>query len=285
MVLESIINPMKAEKEPWEMLPVGFVYSSIAIFLALWVFENEASMVAVFLTVLASVPVIFSAIKYEEEKDTQEPSEKKLLMEHSKALKFFMYLFIGVTISCALWYTVLPMDRVSLLFNAQSQTISDINGKATGAATFGLQLSTLSVVFFNNVKVLAFCILFALLYGAGAVFILTWNASVVGTAIGNFIRLNLAKYSALIGVAKVSTYFQIVSLGLFRYAIHGVPEILSYYIAGLAGGIISFAVINKDFTGDSFQKIVTDCSELIIIAILVLFTAALLEVFVTPVLF
>ena len=35
---------------------------------------------------------------------------------------------------------------------------------------------------------MAFCLLFSLIYGSGAIFILTWNASVLGTAIGNYIK-------------------------------------------------------------------------------------------------
>ena len=31
-----------------------------------------------------------------------------------------------------------------------------------------------------------FCLLFAVFYGFGSIFILTWNASVIGTAMGTF---------------------------------------------------------------------------------------------------
>ena len=47
-------------------------------------------------------------------------------------------------------------------------------------------------IFMNNMRVLLFTILFAFFYGAGAIFIFAWNASVIGFAIGNVFRNKLA---------------------------------------------------------------------------------------------
>ena len=97
-----------------------------------------------------------------------------------------MFLFLGITLACAIWYVVLPQNIVTGLFETQTSTIQAINSRVTGAVTGPWPL--FSKIFFNNVKVLIFCILFSFVYGAGAIFILTWNASVIGTAIGNFKR-------------------------------------------------------------------------------------------------
>jgi hypothetical protein len=66
-------------------------------------------------------------------------------------------------------------------------------------------------------------------------FILTWNASVIGAAIGNFIRTEISRYAGSLGFAKAAAYFQIISLGLLKYAIHGIPEILAYFTAAGRG--------------------------------------------------
>jgi len=78
------------------------------------------------------------------------------------------------------------------------------------------------------------------------------------------------------------SYFYVIGFSILRYAIHGVPEILAYIIAGLAGGIISVAVIRHDFGTKNFERIILDASDLILIAVFVLFIAAGLEVYVTP---
>lgn len=75
------------------------------------------------------------------------------------------------------------------------------------------------------------------------------------------------------------------SIGLLRYSLHGVPEILAYFIGGLAGGIISIAVIRHDFGTKKFERILLDSSDLLITAVVVLLIAAIIEVFITPALF
>ena len=282
MVLESLITPWKAEKKPWELFFIGIVYSSVALFLSLLVFEDYASLVMIFLTSLAAVPLLYRTIKFEEAKHMTTTNEVSLLTEHSKAISFLMFLFIGAAASYAFWYIVLPVDISTALYSAQSETITSLNQKVIGNAT---QLNILSKIFLNNIKVLIFCVLFSFLYGSGAIFILMWNASVIGVAIGNFFRNKLGAIVSSAGLPHIGSYFYVTSLSVLRYAIHGLPEILAYVVAGLAGGIISVAVIRHDFGTRSFEKILLDASDLILLAIFILFIASLLEVYITPIFF
>ena len=177
----------------------------------------------------------------------------------------------------------LPPETLNFVFDKQISTIQLINNQVSGNAY--QQFSTFSKIFLNNIKVLAFAVLFAFIYGAGAIFILTWNASVIGAAMGNFIRSNLSQYAGLLGFDKFASYFNVVSIGLLRYILHGIPEILAYFYGGLAGGIISVAIINKHYKDEKFSHILFDVSELLIISIAFLLVAAFIEVYITPVLF
>lgn len=282
MVLEWITSPKNAEKKPHMLFFVGLLYSSVAVLLSQWIFYNEASLVMIFFTVIACMPLIYSTIKLEEKKDTVINREWKLLKEHGKALTYFMYLFFGFTVSFAMWYVFLPSSSVQNLFSSQTQTYLTINSGITGNAT---NLDLFGRIFFNNLKVLMFCILFSFLYGVGAIFILTWNASVLGVAIGNYIRTRLSEYAGAAHLTKAAGYFHIFSLGLMRYAIHGIPEILSYFVGGLAGGIISIAVIRHDFDSKKLENIIVDSSGLFFIAFALLVLAAILEVYLTPLIF
>ncbi len=283
MVLENILSPEGAENRPALMILLGFLYATLAMFLSFYIFEAYSSIFMIFLTTLAATPTVYKLMKMEEQKDLTDVEEKALLKEHSKALKAFMYLFIGVTLCFAFWYIILSQDMVNTLFHAQSSTISSINARVietTGNVTNPTAVFTR--IFLNNVKVLLFCVLFSFMYGAGAIFILIWNASIVGTAIGSFIRTSI---QALINSAcgpTVGTTFCAVSSGLLRYSIHGIPEILAYFVAALAGGIISIAVINHEFTSRKFEHILLDSADLLMLAIGILFIAALIEVFITP---
>ena len=117
MVLESIINPLDAEKNPSEMVLFGFLYATIGLFLGLWVFKQYAGLVMVFFTVMACFLLVFNVIKLEEEKDLSEKKEIFLLKEHSKAIAVFVLLFIGMTLAYALWYIVLPDSLSSSIFH------------------------------------------------------------------------------------------------------------------------------------------------------------------------
>ena len=291
MVLESIFNPENAENHPKYIFVFGFLITVVAALLSMWVFKSYATLVFVFLTAVAGIPLIYKTIRLEEKKDLEDHNEVFLLKEHWKALRFFLYFFVGATIAIALLYIVLPGSTVNTLFESQITTLNTINPASetavTGRVTSGVtnKFSTFQNILFNNLNVTIFCILFSFLYGIGALFILIWNASVIGVAIGNFIRSNLAMFSHLIGLEKITSYLKVISIGLFKYTIHGIPEILAYFVAGLAGGIISVAVIKHDFSTRKFEHIVLDSADLILISIGLIIVAALLEVYVTPVIF
>jgi uncharacterized membrane protein SpoIIM required for sporulation len=282
MVLESLLNPLRAERQPWVLILLGFLYSSLGMFLSLWIFEEQASIVMVFLTVMAALPLMYQTLRLEEEKDVSLNKERTLLKEHSKAIVFFMTLFLGFVIGYSAWYVILPSGLSQQMFATQTHTISNLNQQVTGAAA---QIGIMNKIFLNNVKVLIFCILFSFLYGSGAIFILTWNASVIGAAVGNFVKAHMSTTAGAVGLTKVAEYFHGTSLSILRYAIHGVPEIAAYFVAALAGGILSVSIIRHDFGTTNFEKVLLDASDLILISIFILFIAALLEVFVTPAFF
>ncbi|MDP3727994.1 MAG: stage II sporulation protein M [bacterium] len=282
MVLEALLGAKEAEKRPYYVFLLGMLYASVAVFLSLWIFRSEASLILVFLMVFASLPLIYKTTNFEAKK-SYKLSEDKLPRAHIDALKVFLYLFMGFTIAMAIWYIALPSDITYDLFSSQISTINSINNNsATGNVT---AWNFLSIIILNNLKVLVLCLLFSFFFGAGAIFILAWNASVISTALGNFMRTSLSEYASTIGLVKVGIYFQVFSLALIRYMTHGIFEILAYLIGGLAGGLISIAIINKHFEGDHFRIIIKDVVDLMILAVLLVVIAGLIEVFITPMFF
>lgn len=283
MVLESFQRMFVLRHKTREIFFIGFLHTTIAIFLGLWVFPQYAGIIAVFFIVIPSIPFMLSTLKAEEIKDECMEKERLLLKEHSRILYYYMALFVGITVAFAFWYVVLPAESTQIIFNVQSATISQLGVMVTASATAGG--SAFMNILVNNLKVLTLCILFSFCYGVGAMFILVWNASVLGAAIGNFIRTEISRYAGSLGFVKAAAYFQIVSLGLLKYSIHGIPEILAYFTAGLAGGIISIAVTRHNFRARSFFHTILDSFDLIILSIGLIVIAALLEVFVTPLVF
>jgi uncharacterized membrane protein SpoIIM required for sporulation len=286
-MLEMLINPKKAERNPWEMFFIGAFYATVSLILVKWIFSGDTvlsrytGILVVTFSVMFSIPFMYFAIKNEEEKDMQSNGLMRLLKEHGKALTYLMFLFMGFIVAFSFWYIVFHDGNQS--FRAQIETYCMINRPANFdlcVSEYGVEHTSKTTafltakdkivnIFANNIYVLIFTLVFSLIFGAGAIFILAWNTSVISAAIGIFAKSDLAN----------------LPVGLARYMIHGIPEIGSYFAGALAGGIISIAVINHDVHSEKFWTVLQDSLNLVIFAVILLFFSALVEVFITPALF
>jgi len=279
MVLELLFNPFTLKKKLWQVFLTGFFYSLVGLMLAYFVFKEVSGILMVFLIVFATIPMVYITIKREEELDLKYDNEWKLLKEHTKLLVFLMILFFGITAALTLAYIFLPQQVVDTIFSLQKNAIVNVNSNVQGKIT---QFTLFTRIFINNVKVLFFCLVFSFLYGTGAMFILTWNASVIATAMGNLIKSKLAEATSLIGLPSISAYFSITTFSFFRYMTHGIFEIAAYFIGGLAGGIVSIALIKHNLQEN---RVLIDSLDLVLISVGFLIVAALIEVFITPLFF
>jgi uncharacterized membrane protein SpoIIM required for sporulation len=266
MVFESILSAKELRKHPSKSVILGIIYATAGMLLSIWIFPTDPSLSMVFLTTMAGVPLLVRVLKIEETEDFQK-KEYVLIGNHKDVLGVIFFLFIGLLIAFTTWYLILPEETASRVFLTQANTIQNINTNIQGGF---IQTELLKIILANNFKVLFFCLIFSLLYGAGAIFIITWNASVLGTAIGNSIKSN---------VANAISYFQAIPMGIGQYLFHGIPELIAYFLAGIAGGIISAAVIRHDPKSKKFKQVLLDSLDLIILASVVLIISGLVEVY------
>lgn len=266
-MFKILLDPKRAIKHPWGIFAIAIVYSSISILFSIWVFTDYASIAMIFLTVFSCLYLVQRSIKLEEEKESVFASEKWLLKEHAKIVKLLLFLFLGFTVSFTIWSFALPTQQVATMFAFQESTIQGIKATiATG--NFGSPQAFLPILT-NNIKVLVISLIFAFFYGAGALYVLVWNASVMGLVIGN-----LAKNS--LGIVSLPIAFT-------KYFIHGIPEMIAYFTTAVAGGILYIATIKGDFTQkETRNKIIKDVSILVGISVLILILSGLIEVFISP---
>lgn len=284
-MLESIVNPKRVEKGSWKMFFVGLIYASLSILLVNWFFSKDvvlyeyAGLIVVTFSVMFSLPFMYYMIKKEEIEDEQTVGLLSVWKIHKDAVFALVWLFLGFVVAFSFWYVIL---QDSNLFNAQIETYCSINSPGeiakcvngyafesinpTGAATKKLWfISILS----NNVYVMIFTLIFSLIFGAGAIFVLAWNASVIAAAVGVFTKYQLSD----------------IPLGILRYMIHGLPEIAAYFITALAGGIFGAGFIRHGFRDPRFFRVAENAVILLFISLLLLLGAAVLEVYLTPLLF
>lgn len=284
-MLESIVNPQRLEKGPWKMLFVGLIYGSLSLLLVRWFFGSDAvlsqysGMIVVTFSVMFSLPFMYYIIKKEEEEDERAFGFFSVWRIHKDAIYAFMWLFLGLIVAFSFWFIILQDPN---LFNAQLETYCRINSPSTiddcvskyyfsqqdptGAAT--KELRFLAIIE-NNIYVMIFTLILSLIFGAGAIFVLAWNASVISAAIGIFTKSRISD----------------IPLGISRYMIHGFPEIAAYFITALAGGIFGVGVIRNGIRSKRFLHVVENVVILLFIAILILLIAAVIEVYFTPLFF
>ena len=284
-MLESLINPKRVEKGAWKMLFVGLLYGSLSLLLVHWFFAKDtvlsqySGMIVVTFCVMFSLPFMYFIIKKEEEEDEQVEGILSVWRVHKDAIYALMWLFLGFVIAFSFWFMVIQNPT---LFNAQIETYCMINSpgniencvseyalsEVTISAGATKQLRFLSIIE-NNIYVMIFTLIFSLIFGAGAIFILAWNASVIASAIGIFTQYRIVE----------------IPIGIARYMIHGFPEIAAYFITALAGGMFGFGAIKHGIRDRRFIKVLENVALLLFLAIIILIVAAIIEVYLTPLLF
>jgi stage II sporulation protein M len=263
-ISDILLSPKKAKRHPFEIIFVGFFYASLSILLSYWIFPSYASLLMIFFTVIACLYMVEGIFIVEEKKEKNTSSETTLLKEHTKTLIFLLLLFLGFLFAFTFWEIILPEKTTSVLFLVQQTSIPElktITGNSVSTENF-------SVILYNNLRVLLLSLLFAFFYGAGAIFILAWNASIMGFVIGNLAKNTL-------GIASLP-------LAFMKFFLHGIPEMLAYFAAALAGGILFMSIIRGEIYKDKMKRIAIDFFVLIIISVILLLIAALIETYISP---
>ncbi len=278
-----IINPKESEKGPWKMLFVGLVYASLSLLLVHWFFSSDpelskaSGMIVIAFCIMFTLPYMYYLIRQEEKEDELVEGFFSVWNMHKDAIYALMWLFLGFIIAFSFWNIVL---QDSNLLNFQIGTYCQINspgnvegcvsqytsGGITGGAS--KEMRFLSILE-NNVYVMIFTLIFSLIFGAGAIFILIWNASVIAAAIGIFTNYSLGE----------------IPIGIGRYMIHGFPEITAYFVTALAGGIFGVGVIRHGVKNKKFVRVLENAFVLLFIAVVILILAAVIEVYLTPLIF
>jgi uncharacterized membrane protein SpoIIM required for sporulation len=256
MVLERLVSLRTAIKQPAWLFVIGGIVAVISLFVAYFIFQTSIGMFTSLLITIAMTPFMLNLIRYEENKEESEKdfTEMNFIQRHRVILQVYTAFFAGVILSLALIYLFLPSSIVEKIFADQISQINTIRGKFVFGDTF-------TKIIVNNVGVLLLAFLFSFLYGAGAVFILSWNASVLSTAIG----IAAKGYGGIHGLPlAVLTFFP-----------HGSLEILAYFIGGIAGGLVSTALTRRK--SGKFWFVVKDGLQLMVIASVILVIAGLIE--------
>lgn len=351
-MLESIISPKTAEKNPWDMIILAALVSTVAIWLGYYLAEHlgvSPSMLSLGITVMALAPLMHRVLLLEEDEEEKcrDSSMFGFISRHMDVVTMYSFLFVGLLASFAFWHVFLPAEAIdgpscSSVFGLQEIAVGNVQkkvsstGQAVGAKQADLpkedprqktqdlrphdlgretedrgpptaaavsaadradlsQIShacystsakvteeqalsiwrgRFSKLYENNMWIvwIAFCASF--LFGAGALWLLTWNASTIAVFIGAKIKIAIATGTS--AVEAYATGFPMYSLSIALWAI---PEVLAYLVAAIAGGIISAAVARHHYRTEKFWVTVLDALFFMLIAVALVIIGAYVEHF------
>lgn len=255
MVLEQLFKANWLEKRPLYAFVLGVIYASIGIISARIIFPNSSSIMSVAFTAILLIPSLNKLLSDEENREIREKklSLRLLLKDHADVFEIYFFMFMGVFMIFASIALLMPEAYTFQAFSSQLQ-VAGYTGKAFGLDPFMVD------IFLNNLLVLLVCFILSLVYGAGAVLFLVWNASVWGIVFG-------------IAFKTPETFF----IGIIPILPHLIGETTAYLSAAIVGGVISKAVLREKFFSEKFNHIVTDAGIFLAIAVVLIFGAALIE--------
>lgn len=264
-MIESLVSIEEIHEKPYYMFIWAVVLGSIAVLISNAISYQIEGPVSINLSGIFSVLfIVFPAayfiillIQQEEaieEKDIEKHLKKSLWKRHGKYLFALIFFFLGLTVTFAFWAVIMPSN----FFQVQTLKINQIQGKVVD---FASGISSFNSIFSNNLQVMLFAFIFSFIFGAGAIFIIVWNASILGVYVGMLSK-------SIWGVP-------IVSLGFLP---HGIPEIAGYLCAGLAGSLISVAILRKNKI-EVIKGVALDSLKLFILALVLIVLAAFIEVY------
>ncbi len=285
MVLESIIGERNVRKKPFLIFLITLAISVGSIISAYFVFPSHASVLSVSFITIGLVPMIHNVLVKEEFEETlRRKTAQTFFARHLNLIKMYVWIFAGVILAFSIVYVASPSSMREVLFQEQINVFCSITGQqfcesgipqsitarfsetafnsCQNPGTRNL-ISCFSFIFFNNIIVFFFIILLSLLYGAGAIFIIVWNASILGLFFGELFLL--AHHIQWVG------FLQGMLIG------HGPPELLGYIFIALAGAIISAMVSRKQFLRHEFLTVMSDVIFLVFLAVFSIFYGAMLE--------
>jgi len=269
MVLESIFPVKKVIKNPFDMFILSAVITFASMFIANMIFPGEATgkIITLFITI-ALAPVIYGVFKEEEEierKEAEHKIHKSFFDRHDEPIKIFTLLFLGIFAAIFLTAILSPEKEVESLFGDQIAEIERITSITSGEA-LGRALSPeiLEMILWNNLRVMSLSFVLSFLIGVGAVVILAWNASILAIYLASFIRKGLIEE------------FMVRTISIIP---HAPIEIFGYFLAGIAGGVLSVGLIREKFLSKEFVLVFRDSLLLLFLAVFSIYIGAFIEVF------
>jgi uncharacterized membrane protein SpoIIM required for sporulation len=263
-MLESLIKAEKMGQKPFEMFFLAIAMTLIAAALAYTVSPDSAGHLIIAFVCIGAAPIMVRVITLEEKESADiHENEVRMLARHGDMFEIFGWFFLGVIVATSFLFVIMPTSMEQPMFGPQMQELQSIRGMATGRVTSECDMLCL---FENNFGVLLLVLVFSFVFGAGAVYIITWNASIVGVLIGMTAKAETGNL--------LLNYIVALPISIVKLFPHGIFEVGAYFFGGLAGGMLSAMIVRGHWKRTDVLK---DILAVFLIATLLVAIGAVIE--------
>lgn len=271
MVFEQFLSFKSVRKRSYYAFGLSFAFVFVGYIVSRFFFGRTVSIAMLFLCTLLLVPSLVKLLAMEE-KIEKKYGMKYFFKTHQKVFKIYLFVFLGILAGYLVLGAVSDdfdnnfQYQLNYLVKEQGLTEASVDNFVQQELHLGMNdfLGILGA----NLEVLAICFVLSLFYGAGAIFLIVFNASVFASFI-----LLIFRY-----IGETLGSFSAVALLFF---VHMIPEVGGFLLAAIAGGVLSYAFYKEKFMGVSFKNVARDSLILLLIAVGLVVLGAVLEVFVT----
>lgn len=281
-MLDFIFSAKKMLDRPYLIIFEAIYLVIISVFISLLLLPPQYVSIGIlaFITV-GSVPLFNKIFSYSSYLFNY---NKSFLSRHKKLLIMLVCFFIGLFVAYSAFYFFSSenvRESIFLTQNEEIEGISYLRSSLTGevSAIDASKQSSFSEVFSlilkNNIGVAFRALLLSLFYGAGALFLIAWNASILATVISSEIFSSIS----ISGYGLLSPFIGLFNalFNLIGYIPHGFPEILAYFLISFAGAMIARDLNKGIFSTEYKFRVLLDFLLMVGLALLLLVLGALIE--------
>lgn len=216
---------------------LSFIFSSLSIFFAYWIYPSASSILAISFLVISLTPLFYNIIENEETIVAHSMRKIGFLERHKTIISVYLMIAFGTFLSLSLWYNVLPTDPE---FSETGHCSTFLPCKEEIFKLQMLSVDEKSVNLTEGFFLMGLCFLLALFFGTGALLILLWDESLF-----------------------VVTFAISSPLHFLIY----LPKFFAFGFMGLSGALLSVAVVRHEWGSHSFLIVLKDSIRLLFLSV------------------
>ncbi len=293
-MLDALVDPNQIARGKtsalFRLFIIAFIASLVSIAIMARTFTEHTGVLANAFILIVFLPMIHRIFVLERGKEIILMSFKRysffgFILRHKILIITYLILLLGVAFGFATGYVVFGKASPSLFksqINVLSQTEAvkkeslPVTGATAGEISetakkeqevAGKEKKKFWMVFFfllkNNITVVTIAILLSFLYASGGLFLIFWNASILGVLLGYEVVRTQGIFTALYNFILILP--------------HGMFEMVGYFVGGIAGTVLSMALFEIKERGEASYILVMDTLWLVLLAALFILIGACIE--------